>query len=136
MIQIIINWRYYKYKSIFSSSYNWRFKKNCVYFYDYDDLIGFILSSMSESEIWRLKLNIYNSYYKQIKFIKFGECDNNWNVFEWYDLSSEIIEIDNDDFAKLLPSMLLRKKFFNYDPLKEKYYLKWDFINCVKLNVI
>lgn len=107
-----------------------------VYFYDYDDIIGYIIKNMDYSDLQKLRLNIYNSYHKLVKFTPFSEMDKNWNKFEWYRLQSPIIEISYDDFALLIPNRDYRKRFFLWDNIREKYYLSTKFINYVKLNVV
>lgn len=135
MLKVIIHWIYYK-DNHWYSSWNARQKKECVYFYDYDDCIWYIINSMSYSELQKFRLNIYNGFHKSIKFTKFWEVDRNWDRFEWLKLDSDIIDIDNSDCAKLLPNSDLRKKFFEWDSVREKYYLKSNFINYVKFNYV
>ena len=136
MLKIVIQWNYYKEnKGIFDLTKG-RWKKEMVYFYDYDNLTGYIIQNMEYSDLQKLRLNIYNKYHKLIKFTPFTEMDNNGNKFEWYRLQSPIIEIDNTDFAELIPNAMYRKRYFLWDNIREKYYLKWEFINYVKFNVI
>lgn len=136
MLKIVIQWNYYKEnKGIFDLTKG-RWKKEMVYFYDYDNLTGYIIQNMEYSDLQKLRLNIYNKYHKLIKFTPFSEMDNNGNKFEWYRLQSPIIEIDNTDFAELIPNALYRKRYFLWDNIREKYYLKWEFINYVKFNVV
>lgn len=135
MLRVVIQGTYYK-ENHWYSSWNARQKKECVYFYEYDDYVGYIIQHMDYSDIQKLRLNIYNKYHKLIKFTKFWEFDNNWRKFEWYDLESPIIEIDNTDFANLIPNSSVRKNYFDWDNIREKYILKSKFINYVQLNVI
>lgn len=132
MLQIVIKWTYYK-ENVYFSSRNARQKKECVYFYDYDDLIDYILHHMDYSDFQRLRLNIYQKYQKQVKFTRFVECDNNWDKFEGRNLESPIIDVDYDSFAQLLPYNY-RKKYFIYDNVRESYYLRSDFINYVRFH--
>ena len=131
MLQIVFNGRWYENNSWFKK-FNWRQKKESVYFYDYDDYVGYIIQHMDYSVLQRFRLNLYNCYKDFITFKKFWEIDKDWNRFRWYDLSSDIIEINNNDFASLIPDSSYRKKFFIYDDLKEKYVLKGDFISFIK----
>lgn len=133
MLDIVISWTYYK-ENVYFSSWNARQKKNCVFFYDYDEYIWYIIQSMDYSQLQRLRLNLYQKYQKLIKFTKFVENDVNGWKYEWYHLQSPIIRVDNTDFANCLDSSI-RKKFYIRDDLKEKYFLKSDFINYVNLNV-
>lgn len=131
MLQVVIKWNYYK-ENHWYSSWNARQKKECVYFVDYDDYVKYILNSMSFSDLQKLRLNIYNKYHKLIKFTPFWEVDKDWNKFEWYRLESPIIDIDNTDFAELLPNVWVRKRFFVWDSIREKYFLKSKFINYIQ----
>lgn len=134
MLRIVIQWNYYKENKLFSS-WNARQKKEMVYFYDYDNYIWYIIQNMDFSDLQKLRLNIYNKYHKLIKFTPFSEQNKDWVLFEWYTLQSPIIDIDNDDFAKLIPNNLYRKRYFERDSIREKYYLTSKFINYVQLNV-
>lgn len=136
MLRIVIQWNYYKENKWIFDLTKGRWKKEMVYFYDYDNLTGYIIQNMEYSDLQKLRLNIYNKYHKLIKFTPFTEMDNNGNKFEWYRLQSPIIEIDNTDFAELIPNALYRKRYFLWDNIREKYYLKWEFINYVKFNVV
>lgn len=133
MLKIIISWTYYKEDRIFS----WfgRMKKNYVNFYDYDKYVEYILNQLSYSELWKLRVNIYNHLKKYVNFTRFIECDNSWLKFEWYNLLSPVINMDMDTFAQLLPNYTIRRKYFDWDNVKEKYYLKGAFINWINLNV-
>ena len=135
MLDIVIDWIYYKDGSWFRK-FNARLKKDCVYFYDYDKYVGCLIDSLSYSELQKLRLNIYNYVHKYIKFTMFKEDDLNWGFFEGYKIHSDIIELDNHELALLLPNAKLRKKFFDYNDIKEKYYFKWDFINHCNFHVI
>lgn len=132
MLQIVVNWTYYKWKHSLFTDPLWRFKKTSVYFYDYDDCVEYILWQMDLSEIEKLKINIYNRYHKLLKFSVFSEYDINEGIFEWYKVSSPIIDIDITDFAELLPNIRLVKTYFEWDSVREKYSYKSDFINYVK----
>lgn len=134
MLDIVIQWTYYK-ENVWFSSWNARQKKECVYFYDYDQYIWYIIQNMDFSDLQRLRLNLYQKYQKLIKFTKFWDVNNQWEKFEWYKLQSPIIRLDITDFASLL-DLENRKKYFLYDKIKERYYLKSDFINYCNLNVV
>jgi hypothetical protein len=135
MFQIIIKWKYYKDKSWFCLD-KARRKKEMVWFVYRDKYSDYIINHMSYSDLQKLRLNIYNKYYKEVKFTPFSESDINGNVFTWYDVESPIIEIDNTDLAKLIPNKDYRKRFYSWDSVREKYYFTSEFINYVNLNVI
>ena len=133
MLDIVISWTYYK-ENVYFSSWNARQKKECVFFYDYDDFVGYIVQHMDYSELQRLRLRIYQLYQKEIKFTKFIDNNKDWWKFEWYHLQSPIIRIPENDFAELLENKT-RKKYFDYDNVRERYYYKSKFINYVVLHV-
>ena len=133
MLRIVIQWNYYK-ENVRFSSWNAKQKKECVYFYEYDEYIGYIIQNMDFSELQRLRLHLYQKYQKLIKFTKFVESSTTWEKFEWYKLQSPIIDIDNTDFALLL-DYNTRKKYFVFDSVREKYFLKSEFINYVQFHV-
>lgn len=135
MLEIVISWNYYK-ENVRFSSWNARQKRECVYFYDYDEFIGYIIKNMEYSELQKLRFNIYQKYLKLIKFTPFKESDKDWNTFEWYKLSSPNIKLDSDDFAKLIPYKDTRKRYFMWDSVRERYYYKSDFINYVQLHYV
>ena len=134
MLRVVIQGTYYKENKRYSS-WNARQKKECVFFYDYDDYVGYIIQHMDYSDLQKLRLNIYNKYHKLIKFTPFWEVNMEWQKFEWLKLESPIIDIDNTDFANLIPNHSVRKNYFTWDSIREKYFLKSKFINYVNLNV-
>lgn len=107
-----------------------------VWFVDRDKYSDYVCTHMEYSDLQKLRLNIYNKYYKLVKFTPFTEQDNNWNTFTWYTLSSPIIEIDNTDFAKLIPNRDYRRRFYMWDSLREKYFFTSKFIDYINKNVI
>lgn len=133
MLDIVISWTYYK-ENVYFSNWNARQKKECVFFYDYDEYAWYIIQHMDYSDLQKFRLKIYQTYQKQIKFKKFIETNRDWDKFEWYHLESPIIRLDNHDLALLL-NYSDRKKYFVYDEVRERYYLKSDFINYVNLHV-
>lgn len=135
MLRIVIQWNYYKENKWIFDLNSGRWKKEMVYFYDYDNYAWYIIQNMEYSTLQKFRLNIYNYYHKLVKFTPFSEMDNKWNKFEWYKLQSPIIDIDNTDFASLIPDKDYRKRFFTWDNIREKYFLRSDFINYVNLNV-
>ena len=60
--------------------------------------------------------------------------NNQWKRLEWYHLESPIIRVPENDFAELLENKT-RKKYFDYDNVRERYYYKSKFINYVVLHV-
>lgn len=134
MLKIIIRWTYYKDNHWFSS-WNARQKKESVFFYDYDKYIWYIINHMDYSDLQRLRLRLYNTYKKHIKYSKFWELDKEWNKFEWYKLESPIIEISSEDFFNLL-DLKYRKNYCIWDSFRERYFLNSKFINYVNINVI
>lgn len=70
MLYVVIHGTYYK-DNVWFSSWNARQKKECVFFYDYDDYVKYIINDMDYSTLQKLRLNIYKNYQKQIKFTPF-----------------------------------------------------------------
>ena len=136
MLRIVIQWTYYKENPSIYNLNKGRWKKEMVYFYDYDEYIGYIVQNMEYSDLQKLRLNIYNKFHKLVKFTPFSEINNNWEKFEGYKLQSPIIDIDSDSFAQLIPNASYRKRFYIRDNIKEKYYLNSEFINYVNFNVV
>lgn len=130
----MIKWTYYKDNTWFSS-WNARQKKECVFFYDYDKYIGYIIQNLDYSDLQRLRLKLFQLYKKQIKYTKFGETNIKWDLLEWYKLESPIIEVSSEDFFNLLERKY-KKLYLLWDSFRERYYLKSNFINYVNLNVI
>lgn len=104
-----------------------------VFFYDYDDVVKFMIDKLSYSELWRLRINIYNYCHDSIKFTSFWEVDLNWNKYEWYNIDSPVILLSYDEFAKLYPNSSLKNKFYIWDKIKERFVLRSSFIDYVKL---
>lgn len=133
MIRIVISWTYYK-ENVYFSSRNARQKKECVFFYDYDEFMWYIIQHMDYSDLQKLRLAIYKKYHDLIKFTRFIESNKDWDKFEWYHLQSPIIDIPTSEFAEMLPNTY-KKKYFVFDNVREKYFLKSDFINYVHFHV-
>lgn len=132
MFQIVISGRWFK-SDWYFKRFNSRVKKTFVWFYDYDEVVWFIINHLSSSELEKLRLNIYQKYHNQIQFTNFCWYDNNWGFYEWIELNSPIIDISYSEFAELLPSQKLKKQYFTYDDIREKYIIDSQFINYVKL---
>lgn len=132
MFQIVISGRWFK-NDWYFKRFNSRVKKTFVWFYDYDEVVWFIINHLSSSELEKLRLNIYQKYHYQIKFTNFCWYDINWGFYEWIELNSPIIDISYSEFAELLPSQKLKKQYFMYDDIREKYVIDSQFINYVKL---
>lgn len=132
MLEIVIHWTYYK-ENVFFSSWNARQKKECVFFYDYDDFVGYIINHLDYSQLQKLRLALYQKYQKMIKFTPFTELNKDWEKFTWYNLQSPIISVDSSDFASVLPRDI-RKKYFVWDSVREKFYFRSDFINYCKFH--
>jgi len=134
-VQIVIQGKKYNQRYSFCLD-KARWKKEMVWFVDRDKYSDYVCTHMEYSDLQKLRLNIYNKYYKLVKFTPFTEQDNNWNTFTWYTLSSPIIEIDNTDFAKLIPNRDYRRRFYMWDSLREKYFFTSKFIDYINKNVI
>lgn len=133
MLEVVINWVYYDWQDWWRFNFNkWRWKKSSVYFYDYSDEIWYIINHLNYSELEKLRLSIYNYLHDWVKFERFWEENINWELFTGYKISTWVFSIDDSDFACMLPK-IIRRKYFKWDNIKEKYILDWDFINYIRL---
>lgn len=127
--------RYHLTISIFNPFFQWkldsRWKINSVWFYDYDYFFEKVLNEMSLNEINKFKLNLFNSYRQNLSCIKVCQFIN-WEVLDWYSIPSVEINIPSDFIAECIPSRKIRDKYFEYDVLREKYYVKSSFIYYLK----
>lgn len=120
----LFNWEIYWSKL---STYN---KKHLSRFYDYSPIVEEILSHLSDSEFFDLRLKIYQKYQNYVVFQRFSRLENAiwWKIVrEWIKVSSWIFSIPASIFAQLLPRRI-RVQYFSFDRFYDKYVLKTDFI--------
>ena len=105
-----------------------------VRFYDYSDLIGEIISQLSQSELDILRLHIYQDYKHYINFCSQSWIENwiDWEIIvDWYKISSQIFNVPLHNFATYLPKKI-RKLYFDYDKFYEKFLLKTDLFDYLR----
>lgn len=100
-------------------------KANSIQFEDlsieYENIIN-EFRSVEDLNLFRLNLFNYIKTKVKCEVIKVSEVIE-WEVFEktWFRLSSEIIKIPDDIFAKCCP-FYVRKKHFGFNSITRKYY--------------
>lgn len=121
--------------TIYNPFFQWkldsRWKINSVWFYDYDYFFEKLLNDMSLNDINKFKLNLFNSYKQHLSCVKVCQYIN-WETFDWYCIPSLDIDIPWDCIACCVPNRKVRDKYFEYDCLRERYYIKPSFINYLK----
>lgn len=119
------------YSPFFEKKLNSRGKIDCVWFYDYDLFFWKVLEGMSYNEINKFKLNLFEWYKHQISYVNVSQFING-DVINWYSITSQDFNVPSHIIACCIPSRRLRDKYFEYDCLREKYYIKSDFIFYLK----
>ena len=121
--------------TIFHSFFEWklkaRWKIDSVWFYDYDLFFEKVLQGMSWNDINKFKLNLFEWYKHQLTCINVSQIING-SVYDWYSIVSQNFNVPSHVIAMCIPSRKLRDKYFEYDCLREKYYVKSDFIFYLK----
>ena len=121
--------------TIFNPFFQWklnsRWKINSVWFYDYDYFFDKILSEMSLDQINKFKLNLFNSHKHLLSCIRVSQIING-DVLDWYSIPSCSFDIPADNLADCIPSRSIRDRYFEYDCLRERYYIKPSFINYLR----
>ena len=121
--------------TIFNPFFQWyldtRWKINSVWFYDYDLFFEKVLNEMNLNEINKFKLNIFQWYKQHLSCIKVSQIVN-WDILEWYSIPSCDFEVTSDVIAHCIPNRKIRDKYFEYDCLREKYFVKSSFIFYLK----
>ena len=86
---------------------------------------------MNYNEINKFKLNLFNLYKTQLSYIRVSQFING-EVLEWYSIVSSEFNVTSHFIALCIPSRKLRDKYFEYDCLRERYYVRSDFIFFLK----
>lgn len=117
--------------TIFNPFFTWklkaRWKIDSVWFYDYSILFDKILQNLSYNEINKFKLNIFETFKHQLSCIRVSQFID-WVVYDWYSIVSQDFNVPSHIIACCIPSRSVRDEFFEWDWLREKYYVKTDFI--------
>ena len=127
--------RYHLTITIFNAFFEWklnsRWKIDSVWFYDYDIFFEKVLQGMDYNEINKFKLNLFEWYKHKLSCLKVCQYING-NILDWYSIVSQDFNVSSHVIASCIPSRKLRDKYFEYDCLREKYYVKTDFIFYLK----
>lgn len=127
--------RYHLTITIFNPFFEWkldaRWKINSVWFYDYSLFFEKILGDMSLNEINEFKLNLFEAFKQDLSLIRVSQFLNDW-VVEWYSIISSEFNVTSNLIAKCVPSRKIRNKFFEWDCLREKYFVKSSFVFYLK----
>ena len=115
----------------FEEKLSWRWKIDSVWFYDYSLFFDKVLQGMSYSDINKFKLNLFEWYKHNLSCIRVSQFIND-SVKDWYSIISQDFNVPSHVIACCIPSRKLREKYFEYDCLREKYYVKTDFIFYLK----
>jgi len=115
----------------FEEKLSWRWKIDSVWFYDYSLFFDKVLQGMSYSDINKFKLNLFEWYKHNLSCIRVSQFIND-TVKDWYSIISQDFSVPSHVIACCIPSRKLRDKYFEYDCLREKYYVKTDFIFYLK----
>lgn len=108
-----------------------RWKIDSVWFYDYDILFSKILQDMDYSDINKFKLNIFEHFKHDLSCVRVSQFVDG-EIFDWYSIISQDFNVTSNVIALSIPSRKIRDKYFEYDVVKEKYYVKTDFIFYLK----
>ena len=119
------------YNPFFTWKLNVRWKIDSVWFEDYDYFFEKILSDLTISEINKMKFNLFESCKYSIEWIKCCQIVD-WDCVDWFIISESSFDIPSDLIARCIPSRWIRDKYFDYDCMREKYYVKSDFIYYLK----
>ena len=110
---------------------NARGKINSVWFYDYDLFFEKLLNDMNLDQINKFKLNLFEWYKQNLSCVKVCQFVD-WNILDGWCIPSCNFEVTSDIIAHCVPSRKICDKYFEYDCLREKYYVKSSFIFYLK----
>ena len=108
-----------------------RWKIDSVWFYDYSWFFDKVLQGLSYQEINRMRLNLFEWYKHQLSCVSVSQFING-DVLNWYSIVSQDFKVPSHIIACCIPNRKIRDKYFEYDCLREKYYIKPDFISYLK----
>ena len=119
------------FNAFFTDRLNARWKIDSVWFYDYDIFFDKVLQGMNYHEINKFRLNLFEWYKHHLSCVKVSQFING-EVIDWYSIVSQDFNVSSHVIASCIPSRKIRDKYFEYDCLREKYYVKTDFIFYLK----
>ena len=114
------------FEPFFQKKLNARWKINSVWFADYDLFMEKVINEMDLDDLNKFKLNLFETYKNTISFVKVTQYVD-WEFLEWYAIPSCDFQVSSDVIAKCIPSRKIRDKYFEYDCLRERYFVKSSF---------
>lgn len=119
------------FEPFFQKKLDTRWKINSVWFADYDIFFEKILNDMDLTDINKFKLNLFETFKNSLTYINVTQFLNG-EVYEWYSIPSADFECSSNVIAKCIPSRKLRDKYFEWDCLRERYFVKSSFVFYLK----
>lgn len=119
------------FNAFFTDKLNARWKIDSVWFYDYDIFFDKVLQGMNYHDINKFRLNLFEWYKHHLSCVKVSQFING-EVIDWYSIVSQDFNVSSHVIASCIPSRKIRDKYFEYDCLRERYYVKTDFIFYLK----
>lgn len=127
--------RYHLSITIFNPFFQWKLdtrgKINSVWFADYDLFFEKILSDMDLNEINKFKLALFETYKARLSYINVSQYID-WEILEWYAIPSCDFDVSSNVIARCIPSRKIRDRYFEYDCLRERYFVKTSFVFYLK----
>lgn len=121
--------------TIFNPFFQWklnaRSKIDSVWFADYSLFFDKVLQGMNYNDLNKFRLNLFEWYKSLLSCVRVSQFING-DVQNWYSIISQDFNIPSDVIARCIPSRKLRDQYFEYDCIREKYYVKTDFIFYLK----
>lgn len=119
------------FEPFFQNKLDTRWKINSVYFVDYDLFFEKIIQDLDLSDLNKFKLNLFETYKNTLSYLKVTQYLD-WEVLDWYAIPSSDFDVSSNVIAKCLPSRKIRDKFFEWDCLRERYFVKSSFVFYLK----
>ena len=121
--------------TIFNPFFQWKLnargKIDSVWFADYSLFFWKVLQGMNYSDLNKFRLNLFEWYKSLLSCVRVSQFING-DVLDWYSIISQDFDVSSDIIARCISSRRLRDKYFEYDCLRERYYVKTDFIFYLK----
>jgi len=108
-----------------------RWKINSVWFADYDLFMEKIIQEMDLNDINKFKLALFETFKSDLTYIKVTQFVD-WEILEGYAIPSADFNVSSNIIARCIPSRKIRDKFFEYDNLRERYFVKSSFVFYLK----
>lgn len=119
------------FEPFFEKKLDTRWKINSVWFADYDLLFEKILSDMDLNDINKFKFNLFESFKSQLSYINVSQYVD-WEILEWYAIPSVDFNVSSNVIASCIPSRKIRDRYFEWDCLRERYFVKSSFVFYLK----